>query len=157
VLFIKKWFKVSSTFKDLGEIIMSELTLADAIKPVVSFSTYKRRATTYTSKDPQELSSSDGRAPIKEHNVLMGWHRNTADNIDGVFLRMLSRNFVHVCTVGNAPQEDYVWTTVSRYIAPPKDFISLKRVPQQESIFNILTSLFQSHLGRTLPPIQSKR
>jgi hypothetical protein len=85
---------------------MSELTLA-TIQSKVSVSAYEQLAREFTDEALQEMSSSGGLTLTKNHNVQMGWHTNTAGEIDGVFLRMLSEDSLGMRTwlIGDAPPD----------------------------------------------------
>ena len=100
---------------------MSELTLA-TIQSKVSVSAYEQLAREFTDEALQEMSSSGGLTLTKNHNVQMGWHTNTAGEIDGVFLRMLSEDSLGMRTwlIGDAPQTPHGWTAASQYVSPSR-------------------------------------
>jgi len=138
-----------------------ELTLA-TVKHVLSPSAYEQFAREFTNRDLQEASSSGGRTLAKKHNVQMGWHTNTAGEIDGVFLRMLSGDKLGVRTwlIGNAPQTPHGWTTVSQHVSPsrPLDTSLMKTmrlaqrfkvpIPDAQTL-EALASVFQEQSRKT--------
>ena len=125
---------------------MPPLTLAN-IQPHLSDIAYKALAEVYDDDKLEQLSKPEGLNLEVEKlpsNVRMGWHRDQADSITGIFLRIYSQEFLQAYTfsqfndpdVGLKKQVDYL-VVINQFTTPYMDKVINKQ--EADRIFACLT------------------
>jgi len=95
------------------------------IQPRVSDVVYQQLATRVSNEDLQELSSPGGRNYIDRDtlcNVQIGWHRDEADTIDGIFLRIFDHQTIQAwkCLRDQDYDLPYELTVTAMHTTPTK-------------------------------------